>query len=110
MFMDFWSVLAGVAVVFTCIQMLPQVFKSLRTRCVRDLSLLMAVNVSMASGLWLLYAIHIGDGWILLANAINFPCAMTLLIMKIFGRRVGVRGGEDLSAQEQATVEVCDEA
>ena len=67
---------------FTSVQLLPQVVKSLRTRQVRDLSLGLAVIVGLSALTWLLYGIHLRDAPLILANGMNLAGATVLGVLK----------------------------
>ncbi len=84
--MDPWVIVGIFGVIFTSLQLLPQVIKSLRTKSVRDLSLGLSVIVGLSALTWLIYAIHIKDMPLLTANAINLVGASILFILKIKGK------------------------
>lgn len=85
--MDTWQVIGGLGVVFTSAQLLPQVYKSLRTRQVRDLSMGLSVLVGLSALTWTLYGIHLRDVPLILANSINLGGALILFALKVCEKR-----------------------
>ena len=80
--MNPWNLLAGLAVLCTSLQMIPQVIKSLRTKSVRDISYGLGALVALGSFCWMLYGIHLHNPAIVTANSINFVAAIILLVLK----------------------------
>jgi MtN3 and saliva related transmembrane protein len=93
--MTFWTILAGVGVVITSVQLLPQVVKSLRSRRVRDLSLGSCVTMTLAAGIWLAYGAHIRDAAIVSANVLNVTCALILTTLKLLGPKTDTAPNSD---------------
>lgn len=81
--MDPWIIVATFAVIFTSLQLIPQVFKSLKTKQVRDLSMGLAIIVGLSAATWLAYGIHIKDVPLIIANSINLVGALILFTLKI---------------------------
>jgi len=81
--MEIWSVIGGLGVVFTSLQLVPQVIKSLRTRQVRDVSLGLSIVVGLSGVCWLAYGIHLGDAPLVTANGMNVIGALTLFVLKM---------------------------
>lgn len=81
--MDIWTIIASFAVVLTAVQLFPQVYQSLKTKQVRDLSLGFSLLVAAGCLVWLIYGIHIHDWAVIIANAINLVGAIILIYLKI---------------------------
>jgi MtN3 and saliva related transmembrane protein len=64
------------------IRLIPQVFKSIRTRQTRDLSVLFVIIVFFQSLFLVLYGFTKPDGFILYGNLIPLLCSMVLLNLK----------------------------
>jgi MtN3 and saliva related transmembrane protein len=79
---DPWFILSIFAICFTSLQMVPQVIKSLRTRKLEDVSIGLAIIVSLSAITWLIYGLHLHDAAIVIANAINLAGAAILLFLK----------------------------
>jgi len=79
-----WVILIGLAAaISTTISFVPQVIKIIRTRGIKDISFLMYVILTVGLLLWLIYGIILKDVPIILANAITFSLAITVLIFKV---------------------------
>jgi len=63
--------------------MLPQVIKSLRTKKVEDLSLLMCILFFLNCVLWGIYGIMIGSWPVIIANSIGTIISIIQLIVKM---------------------------
>jgi MtN3 and saliva related transmembrane protein len=61
----------------------PQAIEVLRTRDTRSISLAMYTLFTSGTFLWLCYGICIASPSVLIANAITFILALTILIVKI---------------------------
>ena len=78
-----WSLIALAAVTLTAIQLFPQLYQSLKTKKVRDLSLGFGILVGSGCLVWLIYGIHIRDWAVIVANSINLLGAIILIYLKI---------------------------
>lgn len=67
----------------TTLSFLPQVLRTLRTRDTSGISLWMYLLFCTGVALWLAYGIAIGDGPVVVANAITLALAGTVLALKI---------------------------
>ena len=75
----FFGIIAGV---FTSIRFLPQVYKSMKTRHTRDLSLMFLYFVSAQSLFLILYGITKPEYFVLYMNVFPLICAIYLIILK----------------------------
>ncbi|TET25584.1 MAG: hypothetical protein E3J67_03575 [Dehalococcoidia bacterium] len=66
-----WYVIGTVAALLTTFGFVPQVIKMLRTKSVRDISLLTFIQFSLGMSLWALYGLHLRDVIIISANGIG---------------------------------------
>ena len=71
------------AAVLTTVAFLPQVLRSLRTRSVRDLSLVMLLTQGTGNALWLAYALATATVPLALANGLTFALVAVLAGMKL---------------------------
>jgi MtN3 and saliva related transmembrane protein len=76
----FWTSIGSIAALLTMLGFIPQVFKILKTKFVRDISFTMLVQTSIGASLWILYGIHISDAIVVIANVVS----LTILIIAIF--------------------------
>lgn len=70
----------------TSIAAVPQLFKTLRTRHVRDISVWQPLLLSLGIALWLIYGIMIHDTPLILANIIPLICNVLLTVLKLIYR------------------------
>lgn len=71
------------AAALTTVSFVPQVYRSLRTRDTRSISLGMYAVFTLGTGLWLIYGIMLHDLPITLANAVTFLLALMVLAFKL---------------------------
>ena len=69
--------------VLTTIAVVPQVYRSWRTRHVRDLSLWQPVLLVAGMILWLWYGIELGDLPLIIANIVSLALNLTLISFKL---------------------------
>jgi MtN3 and saliva related transmembrane protein len=67
----------------TTIAVVPQVYRSWRTRHVRDISLWQPVLLVAGMVLWLWYGIELGDLPLIIANIISLALNLTLIFFKL---------------------------
>ena len=71
----------------TTLSFVPQVVKILKTRHVRDISLLMYIILTTGVSLWLVYGILIEEAPIILANGVTLALCTAVIVMKLrYGR------------------------
>lgn len=80
MFIHFISI---TAIITSNIALLPQIYKSYRSRSVNDLSVLMLINFLICSVTWVIYGFYIEDMTVWLTNCISTFFNLTLLCLKI---------------------------
>jgi MtN3 and saliva related transmembrane protein len=74
----------GLAAAFlTTISFLPQVYRSLRTRDTRSISLSMYTLFTLGIALWLVYGMLIHDLPVMLANGVTLVLALIVLALKL---------------------------
>ena len=73
-----------IAASLTTASFIPQAWKIIRFRKVKDLSLTMYIMMFTGQGGWLIYGVLIGDFPLILANVIGCSLTGTILAFKIF--------------------------
>ncbi|MFA5103883.1 MAG: SemiSWEET family transporter [Candidatus Margulisiibacteriota bacterium] len=68
------------AALLTSTGFVPQIFKALKTRHVKDLSVVMLGLTALGTGLWAVYGLFLGDVIIICSNL--FTCS-TILILAV---------------------------
>jgi MtN3 and saliva related transmembrane protein len=71
------------AALLTTLAFVPQAVKTIRTRDTRDLSLWMYLIFTSGIAFWFCYGISIGSWPMIVANAVTFLLAATILILKL---------------------------
>ncbi len=74
-----WTIIGLCAAVLTMFAFIPQIIKGLKTRSVKDVSLLTLIQLSIGVSLWIVYGIHLKDTIIITANAITLTTLIILL-------------------------------
>jgi len=78
-----FDILAIIAGACTTTAMLPQIFKIVRTRHTKDLSLPMYVIFSFGVGMWTYYGMMIRSAPVVIFNFITFLLSLYILFAKI---------------------------
>lgn len=89
--MDEWTYLAFVAGALTSTGYLPQIVKGLRTKKMKDVSLLMPAVLGFGMFLWLIYGLAREDPAIVVANVVGSSLTAVLVSMKIYYDRAAQR-------------------
>ena len=80
-----WTATIGlIAAVLTTASFVPQAWKIIRHRQVKDLSVTMCAMMFTGQGGWLIYGVLIQDFPLILANIIGCSLTGTILAFKIF--------------------------
>ncbi|MCU0861867.1 MAG: SemiSWEET transporter [Methanomassiliicoccales archaeon] len=88
--MDQWTALGLVAGFLTTVGFVPQIVKGIRSRSMRDVSLIMPIFLGLGMLLWLLYGIWLESLPIILWNAVAFALNMVIIALKLlYGRNGG---------------------
>lgn len=72
-------IIATLAPIVNCIQLMPQLYKTYRTKSVKDLSLYSLILILFTNVLWLLHGHFILDNSLLFASSISMTVNITLL-------------------------------
>lgn len=76
-----WKIIGITAAVLTSFGFVPQIKKMLKTKSVKDISLITILQFSLGATLWMLYGIYLKDPIVILANLV---CLITLITALIF--------------------------
>lgn len=88
--MDQWTALGLVAGFLTTMGFVPQIIKGMRSRSMRDVSLIMPIFLGLGMLLWLLYGIWLESLPIILWNAVALALNMVIITLKLlYGRNGG---------------------
>jgi MtN3 and saliva related transmembrane protein len=81
--MDLTSATGSLAAFLTTLSFLPQAIQTFRTKDVSAISLPMYSLFTVGVALWLIYGILLMAWPIIVANAITFSLALSILVMKL---------------------------
>ena len=81
--MDWITVTGFAAAICTTASFLPQAVKTIRTKNTAGISLSMYLLFTIGTLLWLLFGIFTGNMPVMIANAVTFAFAATILFYKI---------------------------
>ena len=84
----FWTIIGSSAAILTMFSFIPQIIKALKTKSVKDVSLITLFQLSLGVSLWIAYGIHLNDKIIITANAITLSTLIILLYLYFkYGRQ-----------------------
>lgn len=84
---DIWEVIGGSAAFLTMFAFVPQIFKAVKTRSVKDVSLFTLLQLALGVVLWILYGIHLKNAIIIVANGVTLLSMIILLFLYSYYRR-----------------------
>lgn len=76
-----WKIIGSTAALLTMFAFMPQIFKNIRTKSVRDVSLVTLLQLSFGVSLWIAYGIHLKDTIIIIANSVTLLSLVILLFL-----------------------------
>ncbi|MCX5713408.1 MAG: SemiSWEET family transporter [Candidatus Omnitrophica bacterium] len=78
----FWNVVGMSAAFLTMFSFVPQIFKAVKTRSVKDVSIITLIQMSLGVTLWAAYGIHLRNAIIIIANF--FTLLTTLILLSLY--------------------------
>ncbi len=85
----FWKVIGMSAAFLTMFAFVPQIAKALKTRSVKDVSLITLLQLSLGVTLWIAYGIYLKDAIIIVANLVTLLTMLILLNLYFMYRKKG---------------------
>jgi MtN3 and saliva related transmembrane protein len=76
-----WLIIGSMAAVLTMFAFVPQIIKAVKTKSVKDVSLVTLVQLSLGVSLWIAYGIHLKDTVIIAANSMTLFSLIILLAL-----------------------------
>jgi len=77
----FWHGIGFLAACLTMFGFVPQIIKILRTKLVRDISVVMLLQTCIGAFLWIAYGLHIQDMIVTGANIMSFTTVVIGLVL-----------------------------
>lgn len=85
--MSLTTIVATLAPILNCCQMLPQIYKTYKTKKVTDLSFQALFLLLLTSVLWTLHGIFIADNSLIIAGIVSIIINILLLLLYFCYRR-----------------------
>ena len=76
-----WKIVGISAATLTMFSFVPQIVKSIKTKSVKDVSLVTLLQLSSGVILWIAYGLYLRNVIIIIANAITLVSLVTLLVL-----------------------------
>ena len=76
-----WTIIGATAATLTMLSFIPQIFRSYRSKHVKDISPIMLFQLSLGVSLWIVYGIHRKDPIIIAANSVTLLTLIILIVM-----------------------------
>jgi len=84
----FWSIIGFTAATLTMFSFIPQIFKVIKTKSAKDVSIITLFQLSLGVSLWIAYGWHLKDVIIIGANSITLVTLIILLFLYFnYGRQ-----------------------
>lgn len=71
-----------VALITSLIGLLPQIYKSLKTKSTTDISMLMLINYVICSLAWIIYGGYTDSMFVLISNVVGLLSSFILILVK----------------------------
>lgn len=81
-------IVATLAIIINCVQLVPQLYKTYVTKSAKDLSIYSLILILATNLLWLLHGYFIMDTSLLVASSIAFAINNSLFILVLYERRI----------------------
>jgi MtN3 and saliva related transmembrane protein len=85
---EIWTLIGSCAAVLTMFAFIPQIIKALKTKSIRDVSIVTLFQLTLGVLLWIAYGIHIKDIIVITANSITLLSLIILLSLYFCYRRI----------------------
>jgi|WetSurMetagenome_2_1015567.scaffolds.fasta_scaffold145886_1 MtN3 and saliva related transmembrane protein len=85
--MDYWNIIGFTASILSAATFVPQVYKALKTKHLRDVSWGLLLLVDISSVLWLIYGIKFQLQPLILSSAITIFSTSLLVVLKLVYKR-----------------------
>ncbi len=82
-----WKMIGMAAATLTMFSFIPQIVKAVKTRSVRDVSLLTLFQFFAGVSLWIAYGIHLKDKIIIVANLVTLTNVIVLIALYFYFER-----------------------
>ena len=77
----YWPLIGLAAATLTMFSFVPQIIKVLKTKSIKDVSVITLLQMYLGCSLWTAYGLHIKDYIIIMANVITLVTLTVLLLL-----------------------------
>lgn len=77
----FWKAIGITAALLTMFGFVPQIFKVLRVRSVKDVSIFALLQFTLGISLWIVYGVYLENPIIVIANSVSVSTLVILLFL-----------------------------
>jgi len=89
-----WTIIGAIAATLTSLSFIPQIARSLRTKSVKDVSLITLLQLTLGVTLWIVYGFYRKDPIIICANSVALITLIMLICLYFkYACRTGRQGG-----------------
>jgi MtN3 and saliva related transmembrane protein len=79
-----WTLIGASAACLTMFAFIPQIIKALKTKSVKDVSIITLFQFSLGVSLWIAYGFHLRDKIIIAANTVSLFSLIILLLLYFY--------------------------
>lgn len=83
-----------VALVTSIIGLLPQVYKSYRTKSTEDISMAMLINYFVCASAWIIHGFYVNDTFVIYSNVFGSFVSLISIIQKVLYDKNSVRSAD----------------
>jgi MtN3 and saliva related transmembrane protein len=84
---DLWEVVGSAAAFLTMFAFLPQIFKAVKTKSIKDVSIFTLLQFALGVFLWMLYGMHLKNIIMIVANVFTLLSIVIILFLYFYYRR-----------------------
>ena len=77
----FWQLTGAAAACLTMLAFVPQIVKALKTKSVKDVSVMTLLQLAVGVSLWIVYGIYRRDPILIMANVITLASVLILVYL-----------------------------
>lgn len=80
--MQLVNVFGSIALITSFIGLVPQIYKTFKTKSARDISFLMLYNYLICSFSWIIYGLYTDSGFVIYSNVVGLITSIISIIQK----------------------------
>jgi len=84
----FWTIIGSAAATLTMFSFIPQIFKVIKTKSAKDVSVITLLQLSLGASLWAVYGVYLKNPIVITANCVTLVTIIILLFLYFrYGRK-----------------------